>query len=90
MSRLVINHSVEDVWEATENGLTVFENEIEDFSLNKNVKNPFEEEKNPSARIKQSKQSGLWLLNIYNSTGGYYTALSFIEKKYGLNKRRSY
>ena len=85
MSRLLTIYTADDVWEATENGLTVFQEEIEDFSLSRNVKNPYIDERNPSCRIKQSRKSGLYLLNIYNGEGGYDTAISFIQKKYGLD-----
>lgn len=88
MSRLIEPLiTAEDVYEATNQGLDVFEAEIEDFSICRNVKNPFESDKNPSARIKQSRKSGIWILNIYNSDGGYYTAIAFIQKKYGLDFR---
>lgn len=84
MSRLSVI-SQEELWEKTDNGLSVFEQEIEDFSLIKNVKNPFKEERNPSARIKKSSKSGLYLLNIYNDEGGFYNAITFIQHKYNLN-----
>lgn len=86
MSRLIEPLiTAEDVYEATQGGLEVFQDEIEDFSICRNVKNPFVTDKTPSARIKQSKKSGLYLLNVYNDEGGYYTAIAFIMKKYDLN-----
>lgn len=79
----------DDVWLMTNNGLEVFEKEIQDFSITKNVKNPFIEDKNPSARIKQSKKSGLWILSVYNEDGQYYNAIKFIERKYSKTYREA-
>ena len=78
----------EELFDRTNGGLDVFQREIPDFCLRKNIKNPFVNERNPSARIKQSK-SGLWLLNVYNDEGGYYNAIQFIQKKYGLTFKQA-
>lgn len=85
MSRLSKVLSVDEIYSMTDNGLDIWKKEIEDFSINRNVKNPFKVDKNPSARIKQSKNSNIWLLNVYNDEGGFYTPISFLEKKYGLD-----
>lgn len=79
------NYSISDIYRMTDNGLEIFKREIHDFSLNKNVKNPFQKDNNPSARIKQSSKSGLWLLYLYNEEGQFYNAISFLMRKYGLD-----
>lgn len=82
-------YTVNDIYHLTNNGLSIFEKEIEGFTLDKNISNPFCRDDNPSARIKQSSKSGLWLLYTYNEDGKYYTAISFLQKKYGLNLRQT-
>lgn len=86
MTRLQQNDEItsEMIFETTNNGLSVFEKELDDFSLTRNIKNPFIIDRNPSCRIKQSS-SGIWLLNVYNDNGGFYNAITFIKKKYNLN-----
>lgn len=77
--------TAEDVFQQTNGGLDVFKREIPDFSITQNVKNIFlYKDNNPSARIKQSSSSGLWLFKVYNSGGGYYNAIQFIQKRYNL------
>ena len=86
MSRLnqLKQEKFEDIYPSIDYGLDVWKSEIPDFSITKNVKNPFTEDKNPSCKIKKSS-SGLWLLNIYNGEGGFYNAVQFIQKKYNLD-----
>lgn len=91
MSRLnqLKEKEFEDIYPLIDYGLDVWRREIPDFSITKNVKNPFlYPDRNPSSRIKQSS-SGLWLLNIYNGEGGYYNAVQFIQKKYNLNYKQA-
>ncbi len=87
MKRLEQNNSndLEEVFKRTNNGLTVFQQEIPDFTLTSNVKNPFTaKDNNPSCRIKCSS-SGIYLLYVYNDEGGYYNCIQFISKLYSLS-----
>lgn len=86
MSRLTINNTSQDVFNKTNNGLAVFQNEISDFSLVNKIRDPFGDtiDKNPSCMIKQSS-SGLYLLNVYNGEGGFYNCIQFIQKKYSIS-----
>lgn len=78
--------TAEDVFQQTNGGLDVFRREIPDFSITQNVKNCLVQiDKNPSARIKQSSTSGLWLFKVYNAGGGCYNAIQFIQKRYNLS-----
>ena len=78
--------TAEDVFQQTNGGLEVFRREIPDFSITTNVKNCLVSKDNhPSARIKQSSTSGLWLFKVYNAGGGCYNAIQFIQKRYNLN-----
>ena len=78
--------TAEDVFQQTNGGLDVFRREIPDFSTTQNVKNILvSSDNNPSARIKQSSTSNLWLFKVYNSGGGCYNAIQFIQKRYNLN-----
>ena len=90
MSRLTQTTSLQDkidkIYNSTDNGLEVFKKEIKDFKLNANVRNCLvEKDENPSARIKKSGVSGLWLFVVYNGSGGSYNAIDFIKKRYNLN-----
>lgn len=78
--------TAENVFQQTNGGLDVFRREISDFSTTVNVRNCLvQSDKNPSARIKQSSTSGLWLFKVYNAGGGCYNAIQFIQKRYNLN-----
>lgn len=78
--------TAEDVFQQTNGGLDVFRREIPDFSTTQNVRNILvSSDKNPSARIKQSSTSGLWLFKVYNAGGGCYNAIQFIQKRYNLS-----
>ena len=81
--------TAEQVFKFSNMGLDIFKAELEDFATDRNIKSPFAEDKTPSARLKISGSSDLWLLNIYNDEGGYYNALQFIQKKYNLNYREA-
>lgn len=76
--------TADTVLHQTDGGLDVFRAEIPDFTTTSNVLNIFTNEKNPSARIKQSSSSGLWYFKIYNAEGGCYNAIQFIQKRYNL------
>jgi len=92
MSRLTQDENEitsDQVFKNTNNGLEIFKKELEDFSITRNILNPFVFEKTPSARLKISGSSDLWLLNIYNDEGGFYNALQFIQKKYNLNYKEA-
>ena len=76
----------DEVFQQTDGGLDVFRKEIPDFSTTQNVKNILvSSDRNPSARIKQSSTSGLWLFKVYNAGGGCYNAIQFIQKRYNLS-----
>lgn len=79
----------ETLFEKTDMGLDIFKKELNDFALNKNIRNPFKAENNPSARLKKSSTSDLWLLNIYNEDGGCFNAIQFIQKKYTLSYQQA-
>jgi hypothetical protein len=75
----------EEVFQQTNGGLDIFRKEIPNFTTTSNILNVFTNEKNPSARIKQSSTSGLWLFKVYNAGGGFYNAIQFIQKRYNLS-----
>lgn len=75
----------EEIFLSTNGGLDIFKREIPNFTTTSNVLNVFTNEKNPSARVKQSSTSGLWIYTIYNSGGGFYNAIQFIQKRYNLS-----
>lgn len=78
--------TAEDVFQQTNGGLDIFKREIPDFSTTVNVKNILvDRDRNPSARVKQSSTSGLWLFKVYNAGGGCYNAIQFIQKRYNLS-----
>ncbi len=82
--------TAEDVFCKTDRGYDVFKSEIEGFKINRNIKNPFvSKDNNPSARIKKSLSSNLWILSVYNDEGGCYNAITFIQKKYNLTYNES-
>lgn len=84
MSRLDRKPTEKFEWtEATNNGYDIFRNEIGSFTTTKNILNPLKSEKHPSARIKQSSVSSMWLLYTYNEDGKCYTGISFLMAKYG-------
>ncbi len=81
--------TADTVLHQTDGGLDVFRAEIPDFTTTSNVLNIFTNEKNPSARIKQSSTSGLWYFKIYNAEGGCYNAIQFIQKRYDLSFKQA-
>jgi len=78
------NITVSDIMSYTNMGKDVFERELGNINSKKNISSPFRVDKNPSARVKPSKTSGIWLLTDYTE-GTSYTAIKFIEKLYNLS-----
>jgi len=78
------NTSIEEVYKLTSQGLNIFIKELGISNFRKNISSVFRTDKNPSVRVKQSSISGLWLYNDY-TTGEYYTAITFVQKKYNLS-----
>ena len=74
----------DDIFNSTNKGLDIFERELGKINLHKNISNPFKTDKNPSARIKQSSKSGLYILNCYDN-GEYFNGIQFIQRKYGMD-----
>ena len=46
----------DDIFSFTDMGLDIFEKEISNFSLTKNICSPFRRDKNPSFKIKKSSK----------------------------------
>jgi hypothetical protein len=77
--------TTEDIYRSTSMGREIFEKELGTINPNKNISSPVRGgDNNPSARIKPSKTSGIWLLTDH-TTGEFFTPISFIERIYGLS-----
>lgn len=79
---------IEDIFDNTDKGLDVFEKEIPNLTLTKNVRSPFHNDKTPSFRVKLSSTSGLYI-GIDYSTGKSYNAISFIQELYNLSYKEA-
>ncbi len=80
--------TADDIFRFTDNGRDVFEREIVNFTLTKNILSPFRSEKNPSFRIKQSSTSGLYI-GVDYTTGEVYTAIGLVQELYNLDFREA-
>ena len=74
----------EDIFRFTDNGLDIFERELPNVTLTKNIRSPFHIDTNPSFRVKKSGKSGLYIGTDY-TTGKIYTGISLVQELYNLD-----
>lgn len=90
MGRLQIKNQVtaDEILAKTNNGCDIFQRELSNFKLGRNISSPFHTDSTPSFRIKPSSKTGIYI-GIDYKTGKIYNGITLVKEIYGLTFKQA-